>query len=212
MPQTARRIFWLIALIVTIGHLIMLIAATVGTWEYPGPFNPNATILPPLTRAAFWITEPNWLFVGLNAALDLPIIAALWLSGRDRTASRLFAGSVIIRLLLAAFSVAATIYLASLGRIQIESSPVGGTWRSVQMEDAIEQIGFHLVLAIPLFVYALRWLPLLIPGYRRRLNWARTGCCLDCGYDLRAASNSMCPECGAYSDAGGNQALTAVSR
>ena len=211
MPQIARRIFWLIALIVAIGHLMMLIAATVGTWEYPGPLNPNAVIVPPLTRAAFWITEPNWLFVALNAALDLPIIAALWLSGRDRTASRLFAVSVIIRLLLAGVSVAATIYLASLGRIQTESTAFGGTWRSLQMEDAIEQIGFHLVLAIPLFVYALRWLPFLIPGYRRRLIWAKTGCCLNCGYDLRAASNSMCPECGASSEAVG-QALTAVSR
>lgn len=49
-----------------------------------------------------------------------------------------------------------------------------------------------IILAIMRFTLSAR----LGHDEAMREHWAKTGCCLACGYDLRANTTNICPECG----------------
>ena len=63
------------------------------------------------------------------------------------------------------------------------------------------------LVAPALALWPVASLALLIRHYRRQVNRERTGCCKNCGYDLRATAAKggpilkRCPECGAQSAA-----------
>jgi hypothetical protein len=182
-----------------LAHCLILTAGAIAMWDSRGAFTPDWRLLSPAVAVAISIHDPNWMFLAINAALDLPIIAAFGLFDHHRRlACRLFIASLIARLAFMTSTVAAALYLESLGRLQVQSTPtgLGGTWRVYHANELMDQTLGHVLLGAPLVIYALRWTPMLLWRRWRRLRRLREGRCLACGYDLRAASGGACPECG----------------
>jgi hypothetical protein len=53
----------------------------------------------------------------------------------------------------------------------------------------------YLPIAYPIILFAAIGTGMLLPAHRRRRRRRQTGCCVVCGYDLRATPE-RCPECG----------------
>jgi hypothetical protein len=196
MSPGLQRTPWLFGLTLMIAHMVILVAGAIGMFASPGP-DPDWRLLKPSVRVAMWINDVGWIQLAVAAVLDVPVIVAFAIAAQNRSlANRLFAGALAVRLLLLALSVAAALYLASLGTVVIRQHGFGATWRRYAADEAINQAIGQVFLGVPLLIYALRWTPMLLPSYRRRLRRERAGQCLACGYDLRGSTGGMCPECG----------------
>ena len=66
------------------------------------------------------------------------------------------------------------------------------TWLASDMRDA----GVGFLVSVATYITTCVLVGLVALPRRRRLNWYYSGCCSNCGYDVRGLEGPKCPECG----------------